>query len=287
METRPRGFTLIELLVVIAIIGVLMALLVPAVQSAREASRRTQCLSNLKQIALAMHQYHTIYSVLPPGKKGCCWGTWLVYTLPFVEQQALFNNWNSCGINSPGVPANYDLELRYFGAANVTVTSTRVAIYLCPSDLTNAPITAAINGKTYACTSQNYAANFGNTTVLQTDFQGITFGGAPFVDIGSPLGDYDQPRARPSVSMRSPMGPATRCFSPRSSWARDRICAGSRGGATPRPTKHSRPPTARSPMCCSARSIALISRRTHRAPPRPRPFPRCTRREAGTSGASI
>jgi prepilin-type N-terminal cleavage/methylation domain-containing protein/prepilin-type processing-associated H-X9-DG protein len=202
MGTRPRGFTLIELLVVIAIIAVLIALLLPAVQSAREASRRTQCLSNLKQLALAMHQYHDVHSVLPPGKKGCCWGTWLVYTLPFVEQQALFNAWNSCGINSPGVPTDYDLDLRYFGAANVTVTSTRVALYLCPSDLTNAPITAAINGKTYACTSQNYAANFGNTTVLQTDFQGIPFGGAPFVDIGSPLGDYDQP-ARATVGFNA------------------------------------------------------------------------------------
>ena len=199
-----------------------------------------QCLGNLKQISLAMHQYHNVHSVLPPGKKGCCWGTWLVYSLPYLEQQAMFNAWNSCGINSPGVPANYDLDLRYFGAANVTVTSSRVNVYLCPSDLTNAPITAAINGKTYACTSQNYAANFGNTTVLQTDFQGTTFGGAPFVDIGSPLGDYDQPaRARPLVSTRLPMGSATRCSSPRSSWDRDRIFVGSRGGATPPPSRRS------------------------------------------------
>ena len=119
-----------------------------------------------------MHQYHDVHSVLPPGKKGCCWGTWLVYVLPYLEQQPLFNAWNSCGINSPGVPANYDLDLRYFGAANVTVTSTRLGVYLCPSDLTNAPITATINGVTYACTSQNYAANFGNTTVLQADYPG-------------------------------------------------------------------------------------------------------------------
>jgi prepilin-type N-terminal cleavage/methylation domain-containing protein/prepilin-type processing-associated H-X9-DG protein len=202
MGTRLRAFTLIELLVVIAIIGVLLALLLPAVQSAREASRRTQCLGNLKQIALAMHQYHNAQSVFPPGKKGCCWGTWLVYTLPYLEQQTMFNAWNSCGINSPGVPTNYDLDLRYFGAANMTVTSTRVAAYLCPSDLTNAPISAAINGVTYACTSQNYAGNFGNTSVLQADFQGIKFLGAPFVDIGSPLGDYNQP-ARATVGINA------------------------------------------------------------------------------------
>src|SRR5579885_205553 len=198
MRHRPRGFTLIELLVVTALIGVLVALLLPAVQSAREAARRAQCAGNLKQIALAMHQYHGVHAVLPPGKKGCCWGTWLVYVLPQIEQTALFNAWNSCGINAPGVPPGYDLDLRYFGAANVTVTSTRLSCYLCPSDSANEPISATVNDVTYACTSQNYAANFGNTTVLQADYQTIRFAGAPLVDIGSPLGDYGRP-ARATV----------------------------------------------------------------------------------------
>lgn len=193
MKTRPRGFTLIELLVVIGIIVVLMAILLPAVQSAREAARRSQCVNNLKQVGLAMHNYHESHLVLPPGKKGCCWGTWLVYTLPYLEQQALYNAWNSCGINASGAPSNYDLDLRYFGVANQSVTSTFLSVYLCPSDLTNAPITATTNSKVYACTSQNYAVNFGNTLVIQSDFQGIGFGGAPFVDIGSPDGDHNQP----------------------------------------------------------------------------------------------
>ncbi len=87
----------------------------------------------------------------------------------------------------------YDLELRYFGVANQTVTSTFVSSYLCPSDQTNAPITATTNGNTFACTSQNYAVNFGNSIVSQVDFQDIKFAGAPFVDIGSPEGDHNQP----------------------------------------------------------------------------------------------
>jgi prepilin-type N-terminal cleavage/methylation domain-containing protein/prepilin-type processing-associated H-X9-DG protein len=198
MESRPRGFTLIELLLVVGIIAVLIAIFLPAVQSAREAARRSQCVNNLKQIGLAMHNYHESHAVLPPGKKGCCWGTWLVYALPYLEQQPLYNAWNSCGINAPGAPTNYDLDLRYFGVANQSVTSNFIGVYLCPSDQINAPITATTNGRTLACTSQNYAVNFGNTIVIQSDFQDIRFGGAPFVDIGSPDGDHNQ-SGRPTV----------------------------------------------------------------------------------------
>jgi prepilin-type N-terminal cleavage/methylation domain-containing protein len=198
IRRRARsGFTLIELLVVIAVIAVLIALLLPAVQSARESARRIQCVSNLKQIALAFQSYHDVHNVFPPGKKGCCWGTWLVSILPYVEQSAMYNAWNHHGNNSPGLPTGYDFDLRYFGAANRTVTSTRMNLYLCPSDQFNAPISETMDGKTYACTSQNYAANFGNTVQVQTDFQGIAFGGAPFVDIGSPLGDHSMPARRP------------------------------------------------------------------------------------------
>jgi prepilin-type N-terminal cleavage/methylation domain-containing protein len=100
---RSRGFTLVELLVVIAIIGVLVALLLPAVQSAREASRRQTCLNNLKQIGLGMHNYEGTWKVLPVGimggitadtDDGWAWGTAI---LPFIEQQALFNQLNPNG----------------------------------------------------------------------------------------------------------------------------------------------------------------------------------------------
>ena len=201
MRFRRSGFTLIELLVVIATIGLLVALLLPAVQTAREAARRVQCKSHLKQIALGMHQYHDTHGSLPPGKKGCCWGTWLIFVLPQVEQQALFNAYNFTGNNRPEQPESYDVDLRYFGVANRTVTSTRINVYLCPSDGTNAPLVVTTNERTMACTSQNFAGNFGNTLQIQEDRLGIRFGGAPFGDVGSPLADQSRP-PKPTVSFR-------------------------------------------------------------------------------------
>jgi prepilin-type N-terminal cleavage/methylation domain-containing protein len=111
LDPSRRGFTLIEVLVVIAIIGLIVALLLPAVQAAREAARRMQCANNLKQIGLALHGYHDAVGSLPWGQGPFGWNDWgaLALVLPHMEQGDLFN-----GINfsqdllpaQPGCPAN-------------------------------------------------------------------------------------------------------------------------------------------------------------------------------------
>jgi prepilin-type N-terminal cleavage/methylation domain-containing protein/prepilin-type processing-associated H-X9-DG protein len=134
-ETRRRqGFTLIELLVVIAIIAVLIALLLPAVQSAREAARRAQCVNNLKQLGLAVHNYHSTYNSLPAedmwmgatyGNQsgGGSWGwnaSWPVCLLPNIEQTPLYNAYNQGW--APDQPQNS------------TVSYNAIATFICPSE---------------------------------------------------------------------------------------------------------------------------------------------------------
>ena len=104
MQRQPisrSGFTLVELLVVIAIIGVLVALLLPAVQAAREAARRTQCNNNMKQLVLAVHNFHDVNQVFPASQdqwinsKGATIGcSWVTRILPFIEQKALYEKYN-------------------------------------------------------------------------------------------------------------------------------------------------------------------------------------------------
>lgn len=128
-----RGFTLVELLVVIAIIGVLIALLLPAVQQAREAARRMTCSNNMKQIGLAMHNYHDTYLALPAGYiyrggNGKCNYGWCVNLLPFIEQQNFYDQLD------PGSIPLYNRYTSSATAADKALLQAPIDAYICPSD---------------------------------------------------------------------------------------------------------------------------------------------------------
>ncbi|WP_165069338.1 DUF1559 family PulG-like putative transporter [Paludisphaera rhizosphaerae] len=186
--SRPRsGFTLIELLVVIAIIAVLIALLLPAVQAAREAARRAQCVNNLKQIGIAMHNYHDVVGTFPPGHRSSVCGTWQTFILPYIEGTNQYNAYNTAGrYLLPDGTKNPDGTLRYGGAANTTVTGSFFTSLSCPSDTQT---------RLGSVTEHNYAVNFGNAGFfqeLQTGSTGTAYAtpyytgglwqGAPFSD---------------------------------------------------------------------------------------------------------
>lgn len=124
---KRRAFTLVELLVVIAIIGILIALLLPAVQSAREAARRMQCVNNLKQMGVAIHMYHDQNKSFPPGnitEGPCCstrsFTTWTIAILPFLELTSLYDQYHQDKFNE--------------APENKLVRETYLSIYACPSE---------------------------------------------------------------------------------------------------------------------------------------------------------
>jgi prepilin-type N-terminal cleavage/methylation domain-containing protein len=160
---RRHGFTLIELLVVIAIIAVLIALLLPAVQSAREAARRTQCVNNLKQIGLGLHNYHSTHNVFPLGSSSGMWdfvGDYnvkqnfgpLAMMLPFMEKLPQYNalnfNWG-CEDNTT--------ILCYL--INWSGTNAQINSFVCPSDPQ-----AGIPDHNNTTNTNNYYASVGTST---------------------------------------------------------------------------------------------------------------------------
>lgn len=168
MKFRVRGFTLVELLVVIAIIGILIALLLPAVQAAREAARRTQCVNNMKQIGLALHNYHDTAKVFPPGGLWAFDVPWknppspnpgrggvLVMLLPYVEQGPLYD--------AIDFRSTTDVHQQFIDppANTKRVRHTIIPAYICPSDTHQ----GLVPGTDRA--AHNYAANYGPTGVGQ------------------------------------------------------------------------------------------------------------------------
>jgi prepilin-type N-terminal cleavage/methylation domain-containing protein/prepilin-type processing-associated H-X9-DG protein len=145
---RRRGFTLIELLVVIAIIGILIALLLPAVQKIREAAANLQCKNNMHQLGLAAHNYHDANGHFPagsicrrgtnttgPGNAGTVsyYDTWAIALLPYIEQGNLYNLWNP---NIPNIISDAD-AIKFFGTTGtnfVAMRQSNVKVYNCPSD---------------------------------------------------------------------------------------------------------------------------------------------------------
>jgi prepilin-type N-terminal cleavage/methylation domain-containing protein/prepilin-type processing-associated H-X9-DG protein len=136
MHRRRAGFTLIELLVVIAIIAVLIALLLPAVQAAREAARRAQCVNNLKQIGIALHNYHDVHTALPWGAGPWGWHDWSTHImlLPYMEQTTVFNALNFIARDGNVQTGGGCPDHGRCGGLNNTGIDFQVKGFLCPSD---------------------------------------------------------------------------------------------------------------------------------------------------------
>jgi prepilin-type processing-associated H-X9-DG protein len=188
---------LIELLVVIAIIAVLIALLLPAVQAAREAARRAQCVNNLKQIGLALQNYHDTLGTFPIGARYTSWGTWYHYTLPFMEASNIYNAFNFNGNSCAGT-------LTYTSSANTTATSVRINSFSCPSDQNETPLAGVTSG--------NYVCNYGNTGTGYFQSQ-ATISGVVVPFLGAPFSWVQSANVAQCPGSLSPVTPYAGCTS--------------------------------------------------------------------------
>jgi len=196
MQRKQRGFTLIELLVVIAIIAILIALLLPAVQQAREAARRTQCRNKLKQLGLALHNYHDAFTTFPIGTQWNANPNWRIGILPYLDQAPLYNSLNlSSGFMAHnGMGSNdilYDVELNAyvcpsspFGFRNpddVTLSDdstgafvTMLVDYVGISGATPDP--ASPSRQTTVCSSDILCGSSNNVALLKTSLAILSSG---------------------------------------------------------------------------------------------------------------
>ncbi len=170
-QTQRSAFTLIELLVVIAIIGILVGLLLPAVQAAREAARRMSCSNNLKQVGLAIHNYESAYKALPPAGTRDQDFSVQARILPFIEQS---------GLND-----QLRFDVAAFGGGwsgkvphpkNADAYATAIPAYLCPSDPAASTTIVSVGGSDYTYGGINYMASFGSAQKQNYDFRWPTDG---------------------------------------------------------------------------------------------------------------
>ncbi len=168
-----RGFTLIELLVVIAIIAILVALLLPAVQQAREAARRTSCKNNLKQIGLALQNYHDVYSTFPIGSQIPYYrANWRSSLLPFIEEGNVYDQLNPAPIPQHGFAAGNGNTQAGWDVENRVLNNLLIKSYECPSSTASKFYTGTSPISNNGTPSPN--TTLGTETAMTMDYVGIS-----------------------------------------------------------------------------------------------------------------